>query len=53
MGRRCAWGLTNDIPGQLSNFGGEQAGWGPLELTDYGFDKRFHNYARTVINPCP
>jgi hypothetical protein len=52
-GARCAWGLTNDMPNQISNFGGEQAGWGPLELTDYGFDKRFHNYARTIINPCP
>jgi hypothetical protein len=51
--RRCAWGLTNDMPNQISNFGGEQAAWGPLELTNYGFDKRFHNYARTIINPCP
>jgi len=37
-GQRCAWALTIDIPGQLSNFGGEQAAWGPLELTNYGFD---------------
>jgi len=22
-GQRCAWALTNDIPGQFSNFGGE------------------------------
>jgi len=22
-GQRCAWALTNDIPGQLGNFGGE------------------------------
>jgi hypothetical protein len=52
--RACAWGLTNDMPRpqQLSNFGGEQAAWGPLELTDYGFDKRYHNYARTIVNPC-
>jgi hypothetical protein len=53
MRQSCAWGLTNDIPGQLSNFGGEQAGWGPLETTDYGFDTRIHNYARTINNPCP
>jgi hypothetical protein len=52
-GGRCAWGLTNDMPNQISNFGGEQAGWGPIELTDYGFDKRFHNFARSIINPCP
>jgi len=24
-GQHCAWALTNDIPGQISNFGGEQA----------------------------
>jgi hypothetical protein len=53
LGGRCAWGLTNDMPGQLSDFGGEQAAWGPLQLTDYGFDKRFHNFARSVRNPCP
>ncbi len=51
---RCSWALTDDgVPNQLSNFGGEVAGWGPLELTNYGFDKRYHNYARTIINPCP
>ena len=46
----CTWGLTNDMPGpqREGNFGGEQAAWGPLEQTDYGFDKRFHNYARTI-----
>jgi hypothetical protein len=53
MNSSCAWGLTNDMPRQLSNFGGEQAGWGPLEVTDYGFDVRIHNYARTLRNPCP
>ena len=53
-GSVCAWALTNDMPGQLDNFGGEQAGWGPLEKTDYGFDQRFHNFARTLpSNPCP
>ncbi len=49
----CAWALTDNMPNQISNFGGEQAGWGPLELTDYGFDKRFHNYARIIPNFCP
>jgi hypothetical protein len=50
----CAWGLTNDMPGQLDNFGGERAAWGPLETTDYGFDTRIHNFARTLPgNPCP
>ena len=51
-GRHCAWALTNDIPGQISNFGGEQAGWGPLELTNYGFDLRYHNFAHVIKNPC-
>jgi hypothetical protein len=49
----CSWALTNDMPNQISNFGGEVAAWGPLELTNYGFDKRFHNYARRIDNPCP
>jgi hypothetical protein len=52
-GRQCAWALTNDMPNQISNFGGEQAGWGPLELTNYGFDLRYHNFARVIRNPCP
>jgi hypothetical protein len=52
-GAACAWGLTNDMPNQISNFGGEQAGWGPLETTNYGFDVRIHNFARTIPNPCP
>ena len=51
-GGNCAWALSNDIPGQLNNFGGEQAAWGPLELTDYGFDQRYHNFARLISNPC-
>ena len=52
-GQHCAWALTNNIPGQLSNFGGEKAAWGPLELTNYGFDLRFHNFAHVISNPCP
>ena len=41
------------MPNQISNFGGEQAGWGPIELTNYGFDLRYHNFARVIRNPCP
>ena len=53
-GPSCAWALTDDgVPGTLDNFGGEQAAWGPLETTDYGFDVRIHNFARTINNPCP
>jgi hypothetical protein len=49
---RCAWTLSNNLPNQLRNFGGEQTAWGPLELTNYGFDKRYHNFARLITNPC-
>jgi hypothetical protein len=53
-GGSCAWALTDDgVEGTLDNFGGEQAGWGPLETTNYGFDVRIHNFARTIQNPCP
>ena len=54
-GGSCAWALTNDVPPDqtISNFGGEQAAWGPLETTDYGFDVRIHNYAQEITNPCP
>ena len=50
----CAWALTDDdMPSQISNFGGEQAGWGPLEQTDYGFDMRIHNFATDDHQPLP
>ena len=49
----CAWTMSNDLPNQISNFGGEVSAWGPLELTDYGFDQRYHNFARQITNPCP
>jgi hypothetical protein len=54
-GVNCAWALSNDLPNQISNFGGMRQAWGPLELTNYGFDKRYHNFARTLSggNPCP
>ncbi|HEX8861925.1 MAG TPA: hypothetical protein VGC06_23040 [Actinomycetes bacterium] len=52
-GVRCAWTPSNDLPNQITNFGGERRAWGPLERTDYGFDKRFHNFARTIPNLCP
>ena len=48
-----AWALSNDLPNQISNFGGEQAAWGPLLITNYGFDTRIHNFASTpAANPC-
>jgi hypothetical protein len=50
----CAWTLSNDLPGQLSNFGGEQAAWGELELTDGGAGFiAYLNFASEVMaNPC-
>ena len=53
LGGTCAWGMSNNMPNQISNFDGEKAAWGPLELTNYGFDKRYHNFARQISNPCP
>ena len=47
----CAWALSNDLPNQISNFGGEQAAWGPLLTTNYGFDTRIHNFARARAHP--
>jgi hypothetical protein len=54
MTRSCAWTLSDDLPGQLSNFGGEQAAWGPVELTDYGGGLVVvANFASSVRNnPC-
>jgi hypothetical protein len=43
----------NDLPNQITNFGGEKKAWGPLLLTNYGFDKRIHNFAsKPAANPC-
>jgi hypothetical protein len=51
---KCAWTLSNDIPGQLSNFGGEQAAWGPLEVTDggAGFIASLNYASQVISNPC-
>ena len=49
----CAWALSNDLPNQITNFGGEQAAWGPQLVTNYSFDTRIHNFASTpAANPC-
>ena len=54
-GRGCAWTLSNDLPGQLSNFGGPQAAWGPVLSLDYGGGfQAVNNFASAVLpNPCP
>ncbi len=50
----CAWTLSDDLPGMLSNFGGEQAAWGPVLSTDYGGGlAAVGNFASSVLNnPC-
>jgi hypothetical protein len=42
-------------PGQLDGFGGMQAAWGPLELTDggCGFLAFLNNASDVIDNPCP
>ena len=49
----CAWTLSNDIPGQLDSFGGVQAAWGPLELTDFGGGFRRSTTTRARSSPTP
>ena len=51
----CAWTLSDDLPRQLSNFGGERAAWGPIEFTDFGLGfVAVDNFASAVqANPCP
>jgi hypothetical protein len=50
----CAWALSNDLPHQISGFGGMRHAWGPLEFTNYGFPPiKSDNFASRVIeNPC-
>jgi hypothetical protein len=50
----CRYALSDDgVPGEISNFGGEQAAWGNLLLTDYGFDSRYNNFASAIMrSPC-
>jgi hypothetical protein len=50
----CAWSLSDDIPGQISNFGGERASYGPLYFVNYGFTTRTNNFnSGPFQNPCP
>ncbi len=32
----CQWFEGNNIPGQITGFGGEAKAWGRLEFTNYG-----------------
>jgi hypothetical protein len=56
-GGGCIWQFGNDIPGEISNFGGNGQ-WGSLIPLDYtqpgGFAASFYNdFRNTIPNPCP
>jgi hypothetical protein len=49
----CAWALSDNVPNQISNFGGEEAEFGPLELTNYGAFSRYNNFSSSLLpNTC-
>jgi hypothetical protein len=50
----CAYALSNDLPNQISNFGGMRKAWGHLEFTNYGAgDIKTDNFATRVMqNTC-
>jgi hypothetical protein len=50
VGSTCAWGLSNDLPNQIDNYGGMLEAWGGLELTDYGGGfVAYENFATEVL----
>jgi len=56
-GGGCMWQFGNDIPGEISNFGGNGQ-YGTLIPLDYtqpgGFAANFYNdFRNTIPNPCP
>jgi hypothetical protein len=50
----CQWYMGNNIPGQITGFGGEKKAWGHLEFTNYGGgDIKTDNFAgRLMRNTC-
>jgi len=53
--RGCAYALSNDLPNQISNFGGMTKAWGHLEFTNYGAVSgvKTDNFATRVMrNTC-
>jgi hypothetical protein len=54
-GTGCAWTIGDDLPNQLSNFGGERRAWGHLLLTDGGggFIAYLNFATEPIANPCP
>jgi len=56
-GGGCIWQFGNDIPGEISNFGGNGQ-WGtliPLDYTNPGGSSSnfFENFRNSIPNPCP
>ena len=50
----CNWFVGNNIPGQITGFGGEKKAWGHLEFTNYGGgDIKTDNFAGPLMqNTC-
>jgi hypothetical protein len=55
VGKHCMWGLSNDLPNQIDNFGGMTQAWGSQVFTDYGGGFiAGDNFASDLTdNPCP
>jgi len=50
----CRYTISDDLPNQISNYGGEVSSYGGLEMTSYGFASRFNNYSSgPQSNSCP
>jgi hypothetical protein len=58
VGGTCAWQFGNDIPGEISNFGGNAQYGSLLPLTYLAFGGggstvvRFEDFRQTINNPC-
>jgi hypothetical protein len=50
----CMWALSQDLPNQISNFGGVHKAWGKLLFTNYGAgDIKTDNFSTKVMsNTC-
>jgi hypothetical protein len=49
----CSWVLSDNVPDQTNNFGGEVAEFGPLYFVNYGAFGRYNNYnSGPLPNPC-
>ncbi|MGN6380405.1 MAG: hypothetical protein ACTHNU_15745 [Gaiellales bacterium] len=50
----CMWAVSDNLPNQISNFGGMRKAWGKLLFTNYGAgDIKTDNFSTKVMNnPC-